>query len=115
MLTPEEKDIEIDLRKLVKHQIQENGIVCHNNRVTNGLEKQSLAIQQRAENTLLPKDLVITSVDAVMVEKKACRLRMLTNAVQPMKPQETEESLGERDIMPNKKFRSNQTSAFIPH
>jgi hypothetical protein len=114
-LTPEVKDIENDLRK---YKIQKNDI-CHNNRVTNGLEKESLAIEQ-AVNTLLPRDLVVRTEekrnnikgqlarddgneDSVMVERKECRNRMLTNV---KKRQEREEMQEEGDIMPNKKIRT---------
>jgi hypothetical protein len=100
MLLSERENIITDLKKeLAQYQTQKNDNAFKKHSVTNGLESQSLAPGQQAENDLLQKDLVIRNLekqidvqrqrarddgnrDAVIIEKQACKIRMLTSLLQ---------------------------------
>jgi hypothetical protein len=89
-------DMEI---KLTKQQIRKDGDVCSQDRAIRQLEMQLCAVQQQADNDLLQKDYIIRSLkvqmaneiqrakhhrksDAAIIEKQACKIRVLTNIQQ---------------------------------
>jgi hypothetical protein len=100
VLLSERENVITDLKKeLAQYQTQQDDNAFNEDSVTIGLESQTLAPVQQAENDLLQKDLVIRNLEkqidvqkqrarddgnryAAIIEKQACRIRMLTSLLQ---------------------------------
>lgn len=104
MLLSKKENTKIDRKnELVKYKTQENGEDCNGNSFTNGMELQLLPKEEGKESNLvirtlekqidvqMQRTIADKNKDAAIIEKQACKIRVLTGLLQAKKPQPTEE------------------------